>query len=139
MGKNSLPCNDYFCHVLRTCILFPAHYHQAHEIRLFLPAGFLCQGYKWLSKLSSLTNKEIRCHRHFVLQRNALTHTVHCDNLPQKTVKKTSILSSQINMTNTHRHEMSISNGTDYQFDLIFMEEIWTLDTAVGSQMFRDT
>lgn len=25
------------------------------------------------------------------------------------------------------------------QFDLIFMEEIWTLDTAVESQMFRGT
>lgn len=43
-----------------------------------------------------------------------LTHTVYCDNLRQKTMKKTSILSSQIIMTNTHRCEIGISNGSHY-------------------------
>lgn len=107
MGKNSLPCNNFFCHVLRTCILFSfcQHVFSAKDINGL--AGSVPspeRNQKKSGATGTLYSRE-KCY---------LTNTVYCDNLRQKTMKKTSILSSQIIMTNTHRCEIGISNGSHY-------------------------
>lgn len=120
---------------------FQHTYHEAHEIRLFLPAGFLCQGYKRLSRLSSLTSEEIRCHRHLVLQKKGVTSLVQCTvticlrKLWGKLASFPHKSTWQIPADVKWAFQMEVTTW----FDLISMEEIWTLDTAVESQILRTT